>query len=128
MYSSVIKIKPTDKTPLLEYNPKTGVFNVIGVSVPDSAMDFYTPVLDWIDGYIKDPNDSIIINVKLDYFSIQSSRYLLKIFKKFELLKGDSKVKVVWHYDDPDIEESGRDFSIMCNLEFEMMSDEINEI
>lgn len=116
-----LKINPTNKTPLIEYND--GIFNIIGRSIPEVALDFYRPVIEWIESYIENPDDKLIINVKLDFFSTQSSKHILYIFKRFETL-GKDKVRIIWYYDDPDIEESGVDFSLMCGLDFEFVLDE----
>lgn len=111
-----LRIKATERTPLLEYLPKEGVFNMIGVSVPDNAKDFYDPILKWVDEYVKErPNKNLLININLDYFSIQSASLLLRILKLFDKL---NNVKVNWYFDDADTEEIGRDLAGMVKMEF----------
>lgn len=111
-----LRIKATERTPLLEYLPKEGVFNMIGVSVPDNAKDFYDPILKWVDEYVKEkPNKDLLININLDYFSIQSASLLLRILKLFDKL---NNVKVNWYFDDADTEEIGRDLAGMVKMEF----------
>jgi len=83
-----IRIKATERTPLMEYLPKELTFNMIGVSVPDDAKSFYAPVLTWIESYIKNnTTEKLTINIDLDYFSIQSASILLKILKLFDTLR-----------------------------------------
>lgn len=111
-----IRIKATERTPLLEYIPKDLTFNMIGVSVPDDAKSFYAPVLSWIEDYIKNKiTEQLIINIDLDYFSIQSASILLKILKLFDTLPN---VVVNWYYDDTDTEEIGQDLAGMLKMKF----------
>lgn len=111
-----IKIKATERTPLMEYIPKELTFNMVGVSIPDDAKSFYAPTLSWIESYIKnDIKDELTINIDLDYFSIQSASILLKILRLFDTLPN---VVVNWYYDDPDTEEIGRDLDSMVNMKF----------
>ena len=111
-----LRIKATERTPLLEYLPKEGVFNMIGVSIPENAKDFYIPIIEWVDDYVKkEPNKNLIININLDYFSIQSASLLLKILKLFDNLVN---VKVNWYFDDDDTEEIGLDLAGMLRMEF----------
>lgn len=111
-----LRIKATERTPLLEYLPKEGVFNMVGVSVPDNAKDFYDPILKWVDEYVKEkPNKDLLININLDYFSIQSASLLLRILKLFDKLEN---VRVNWYFDDSDTEEIGWDLAGMVKMEF----------
>lgn len=119
MYNIGLKIKATERTPLLEYIPRDNVFNMIGVSVPEDANKFFEPILKWIDGYIRTNNTKpITVNFDLDYFSIQSSKIILKILKQFSSLPN---VTVNWYYDDVDNKEIGEDFSYMVNTKFNLI-------
>lgn len=119
MYNIGLKIKSTDRTPLLEYVPRECVFNMIGVSVPEDASKFYEPILKWIDGYVSlNTSDPITVNFDLDYFSIQSSKIILNIIKKFSKLPN---VTVNWYYDDADIKEIGEDLSYIANIKFNLI-------
>lgn len=114
-----LRIKATDRTPMLEYNPKELTFSMVGVSVPDDAKSFYDPILSWVEGYVKnDITDQLTININLDYFSIQSASILLKIFKLFDTLPN---VVVNWYFDDPDTEEIGFDLADMLRMKFNLI-------
>ena len=92
---------------------------MVGVSVPEDANKFFEPILKWIDGYIRTNNTKpITVNFDLDYFSIQSSKIILKILKQFSSLPN---VTVNWYYDDVDNKEIGEDFSYMVNTKFNLI-------
>jgi len=119
MYDIGLKIKATDRTPLLEYKPREGVFNMIGVSVPDDANKFYEPIINWIIGYVElNKAEPITVNIELDYFSIKSSKNIVRILKEFSTLPN---VTVNWYYDDPDIKEVGQDLSYIVNVNFNLI-------
>jgi hypothetical protein len=119
MFDLPLKIKATEKTPLLEYNPIERTFSVIGVSVPEDAKMFYDPILLWVSGYVKsNTNGGMTININLDYFSTKSSLILLKMLKKFEVLPN---ILINWYYDDSESKEIGDDFSTMVNLTFNLI-------
>jgi len=114
-----LRIKATDRTPMLEYNPKELTFSMVGVSVPDDAKSFYAPILSWVEGYVKNGiTDQLTININLDYFSIQSASILLKILKLFDILPN---VVVNWYFDDPDTEEIGFDLADMLRMKFNLI-------
>jgi len=119
MFDLPLKIKATEKTPLLEYNPKDRTFSVIGVSVPEDAKMFYDPILLWVSTYVKSNREGgLTININLEYFSTKSSLILLKILKQFETIPN---VSVNWYYDDSESKEIGDDFSTMVNLIFNLI-------
>lgn len=116
MYNLPLKIKATERTPSLEYDPKGPTFNMIGISVPDDAKSFYAPILEWVQGYVKeDIKTPLTINIDLDYFSIQSASVLLKIIKYFDILPN---VTLNWYFDDKDTEEIGHDLASMVRMKF----------
>jgi hypothetical protein len=123
-YDIPLKVRSTERTPSLEYDPKDGSFTIKGASVPENAKLFYEPIISWVDGYvnyiaIKSSDVSIVVNVELDYFSTKSMLCLVSIFKKFETL---NTAKINWIYDDVDIEECGRDLATMINVEFNFIN------
>ena len=116
MYNLPLKIKATERTPSLEYDPKGPTFNMIGISVPDDAKSFYAPILQWVEKYVREGvSDPMIINIDLDYFSIQSASALLKIIKYFDILPN---VTLNWYFDDKDTEEIGQDLASMVKMKF----------
>lgn len=120
MYNLPLRIKATERTPSLEYDPKGPTFNMIGVSVPDDAKSFYAPILQWIEKYVekyeeRENKEPLVISIDLDYFSIQSASILLKIIKHFDKLPN---VTLNWHFDDKDTEEIGYDLASMVKMRF----------
>ena len=49
-------LEATPKTPRLYFNSETGEFEISGRSIPENSIEFYKPVINWLDHYIKTPN------------------------------------------------------------------------
>lgn len=124
MYSYSLRIKATEKTPLMMFDPSGPSFTMIGISVPDNAKEFYDPVLLWVEEYVSNKKEESItykysslltVNIDLDYFSIQSASMILKMIKQFDILKN---IVLNWYFDDEDTKEIGQNFSSMVNMKF----------
>lgn len=124
-----IKIEGTPKTPTIDFNAETGKMLIKGRSIPENSIDFYKPLFEWIDTYANQANDNSDVHMQLEYFNTSSSKCILDVFKKLELIKKSGKsVTVIWHYeeDDEDMLEAGEDYDAIIDIDFKMVKvDEI---
>lgn len=119
-----LKIEGTTKTPSVEFDSSTAVMTIKGRSIPENSIDFYKPIVDWIDAYAASPGDKTVLNMQLEYFNTSSSKCILDVFKKLENIKKTGKdVQVHWHYeeDDEDMLEAGEDYDAIIDIDFEMV-------
>lgn len=119
-----IKIEGTPKTPSVEFNKDTGILVIRGRSIPENSIDFYKPLVEWIDSYVVQPAENTTLHMQLEYFNTSSSKCILDVFKKFEEIKKTGRQVVVkWHYeeDDEDMLEAGEDYDAIIDLRFEMV-------
>ncbi len=111
------------KTPsiTLEMN---GKLEIRGKSIPENSFEFYKPVFEWLDNYSHTPSPNTELKISLEYFNTSSSKCLLDIFRKLEILNlsGKSTVKVSWFYDadDEDMMEAGEDYQALVKVPFEL--------
>ena len=118
----VINIKGTDDTPSVILDKDNGIFEFSGRSLPEDVTAFYQPVLDWIDEYASQANDTTDVLFKLEYFNTASSKVLLDILLKFEEINGSKGgVTVKWHYheDEEDMKEAGEEYEDIVDVPFE---------
>lgn len=116
-------LEATPKTPKLDFNPDAETFLISGRSIPENSIEFYKPLLDWLDKYVHNPLESTIFEIKLEYFNTSSSKCLVEIFRKLEKIHDNgSKVSIEWYFDeeDEDMEESGEDFKEIIKIPFNM--------
>jgi hypothetical protein len=120
----LISIEGTPKTPTITMNPETGVIEIKGRSIPENSIEFYKPIVDWLEEYSKGPTSKTIVNVQLEYFNTSSSKCILDVFKKLEVLKkNQNDVVINWYYeeDDEDMLEAGEDYESIIKVPFKMI-------
>ncbi|NJK86308.1 MAG: DUF1987 domain-containing protein [Bacteroidales bacterium] len=117
-------INGTDDTPTISFDHNSGVCEISGKSLPEEVVNFYAPVIDWVEKYALKPKDSTVIKLKLFYFNSASQRYLLEVLNCFEKVKDKGSVSVEWHYheDDDEMRESGKEYEDMVNIPFKFVS------
>jgi len=98
-----IEIEKKVNTPSVSFNPDTGHFKIEGRSIPENPGEFFDVLIDWIKEYFKNPKDSTIFDLNLEYVNSGSSKYLLGLFRaiKDEACKG-KKVIINWYYEEDD--------------------------
>lgn len=121
-----ITIKGTPKTPTIELNVNSGVVEIKGRSIPENAIDFYRPIVEWLDNYSESPLDKTVVNIQLEYFNTSSSKCILDVFKKLENIykrNGYKGVVINWYYeeDDEDMLEAGEDYQSILKIPFDMV-------
>ena len=119
-----ISIEGTAKTPTVKFDAQAGIFEIKGRSIPENSIEFYKPLVDWLDEYAKGPLPLTQVNVQLEYFNTSSSKCILDVFKKLETIsKGSSEVLVNWYYeeDDEDMLEAGEDYESIIRVPFKMI-------
>ena len=117
-------LEGSPKTPHVNFDPSTGLLELKGRSIPENSIDFYKPLIDWIDKYGRQPASKTALHVQLEYFNTSSSKCILDVFKKLEPIRaGGNEVTVLWHYeaDDEDMLEAGEDYSGIINIPFKMI-------
>ncbi len=121
-----LKHEGSAKTPLVEFS-SNGELLLKGRSIPENSIEFYKPLIEWLESYSESPNSTTVLSVQLEYFNTSSSKCILDVFKKLESVSG-SEITVKWHYeeDDEDMLEAGEDYEAIIDLPFEMI--EVEEI
>lgn len=114
-----INIEPTAKTPKVMFDASQGVMEIEGRSIPENSTEFYKPIYDWLENYIKAPNANSVFKFKLEYFNTSSSKCILDIFRKLEKIhQNGNKITVTWFFeqDDEDMQEAGEDYQRIVNV------------
>lgn len=117
-------IEGTQKTPGVHFEPAKGVLEIKGRSIPENSIEFYKPLVDWLEEYSNSPSDKTVVNVHLEYFNTSSSKCILDVFKKLESLhKNNNNVQINWYYeeDDEDMLEAGEDYESIIRVPFKMI-------
>jgi hypothetical protein len=119
-----LTLEGTSKTPYVHFDEETGLMELRGRSIPENSIEFFKPLIDWVDRYARSPQLRTSLHVQLEYFNTSSSKCILDLFKRLESLRaGGNEVTVLWHYeqDDEDMLEAGEDYAGIINIPFKMI-------
>lgn len=119
-----IIIEGTPKTPSVNFDSASGILQLKGRSIPENSIEFYKPLVEWLDEYAAKPQPKTAVNIQLEYFNTSSSKCLLDLFKKLETMhKNGNEIMIRWYYeeDDEDMLEAGEDYQSIINVPFKMI-------
>jgi hypothetical protein len=120
-----ISIEGTPKTPTVKMDAEQGLAEIKGRSIPENSIDFYKPIIEWLEEYSSVAKDLTTVNVQLEYFNTSSSKCILDVFKKLEAIHKQPKNEVIinWYYeeDDEDMLEAGEDYESIIRVPFKMI-------
>lgn len=121
-----INIQGERSLPYVNFNAETGILIIKGRSVSDSGLDieFYEPLIKWLDIYSVTPALNTTLNIHLDFFSTGTSRCLLNIFQlleKIHLAGNNTTINWLYDLDDEDMQEAGADYKTILKVPFNLI-------
>lgn len=113
-------ISSKSKTPSIDFNKDSGELLISGISVPENAVEFYTPIVDWLIKYASAPKQKTILSLKLSYLNTSSLQFLYETLKQLDEISEPDSVVINWYYasDDEDMKETGEDFKEVTRSQF----------
>jgi hypothetical protein len=126
-FMSPLVIESSLETPEIILDKKTNTFLFKGKSLPENPIVFYEPVFKWLDDYLIDPNPETLVNFMMVYFNTSSSKIILDIMKRLELIKKSGHlVTVNWRFreDDEEMLEAGEIYAERVSIPFNLIPDE----
>lgn len=115
-----LKLNGSPKTPDVSFSV-SGELWLKGRSIPENSIEFYKPLMDWLEEYSKTPKSSTTLNMQLEYFNTSSSKCILDLFKKMETISGTLLVHWYYEEDDEDMLEAGEDYQAIIKVPFKMI-------
>ncbi len=110
-----LRIQSAIDTPEVNFDPKTLLFTISGISHPENAKEFYTRILVWLDEFFERNQTSdlgtVTAELSFRYINSSSYKYLREILRKLTVFhKKGFQIEVVWKYqqDDEDLLEEGQ--------------------
>ena len=116
-------LESSPKTPKIQFDIDSGQFEISGRSIPENSIEFYNPLLNWLEQNLRTSRQGITLDIKLEYFNTSSSKCLVEIFRKLEKINEKTQVTINWHYleEDEDMLESGEDYKAIIKLPINMV-------
>lgn len=109
------KIEATKHTPEISFDGEHHKLELKGESYPENITEFSEILFGWLENYLaQSSNETLIIEIGLNYFNSSSSKMLLDLFDRLEqeVIQKNKHIIVNWVYD-PDNEvtqEYGEEF------------------
>lgn len=116
-------IEATEDTPLVYFSPEESKFLIEKSSLPENAVEYYSPIIDWLKQYSQSPNPITVFDFSLDYLNTASSKQIFEVIMMINKIAGASDVTLRWHYDsiDEDMLGLGKRFSHLVKVKFEFI-------
>ena len=105
-----LRIPPSKNTPEIILLP-SGIIKIRGRSIHENVTEFFSPVEDWITGYILEPADVTCVDLNLEYFNSASAKVLIHLLQKITYVSLKHKKFIInWYYEDGDEDDyTGQD-------------------
>lgn len=119
-----IILNPTEDTPKVIFNYEDGVYEISGRSLPENAVAFYIPLIEWLRKFNSSNKNEIEFHFKLEYFNTASAKQITKLLLALQAISLNKNVLIKWHYfiDDIDIKSSGERFAKLIKADIELIS------
>ena len=115
-------IKEGKNTPKVFGNIDASEISFEGNSYPENVLQFYSPIVQWIDEF-NQSSDSIKIVCKFYYIASSSVIAFLKLLQKIESTFKQDGISIVWKFEegDDDIRKIGQDYSTILNTHIDII-------
>jgi hypothetical protein len=113
------------KTPEINFDALSGELKMTGRVFPENPKEFFSPIMQWMNSYFKEPAGKTCLIFNLSYFNSSSNEYIFRCCKMMEdLASTGHDVKIVWEFeeDDDDMRQLGEDFKELLKINFEINS------
>jgi len=123
----IVKYEPQGLKPGITLDITNDIFEVYGKSCPENVVEFYQPIMDWLDEYKEYALDKTVFEFRLQYYNTASSKVLFIIMQKLEAVYETGKdVLIKWIYpeDDEALEEAGEEYDDLIDVPFELIATE----
>jgi hypothetical protein len=118
-----LRIAATEDTPEIIFDPGNNIFKISNVSLPENAIEFYAPVLEWLKRYRDNALPTTIFDFNIEYLNTASSKQIFELIFLIDKINEKSNVTIRWHYDkiDEDMHALGIRFTHLVKVKFEMV-------
>ena len=123
----MLEREKTTSTPYVLVDEEKKYIKLAGRSFNENIIEFFTPIISWLDTYLASDFEELVFECNMDYFNSSTVKILSTMIKKMDKYSVDgNKVIINWvtKEDNDIIIECGEDFEEdIENLEFNMVID-----
>ena len=110
----MLEREKTTSTPYVLVDEEDHYIKLAGRSFNEDIMEFFTPVINWLDTYLTTDFGRLVFDCNMDYFNSSTVKILSTMIKKLDKYSvGKNKVVVNW------VTTEDNDIIIECGEDFE---------
>lgn len=120
-----LRIESTQSTPAIYIDADAGTIEMRGDSYPENSFELFSPVMQWIEGYLADAEKTLTLNLHLLYLNTSSVKAMMDIFDILEEAHREGRIVAVnWYYDEQNerVAELADEFREDCSFPFKIAS------
>lgn len=105
-----LKIKGSSDVPQVLFDNKRGKLFMGGSSLPENVIEFFNPIMRWLDEYKSNSTASTSVEFNFEYLNTASTNMMARIIESLQDLKEVNKeITITWCYTtgDYDMKELG---------------------
>lgn len=92
-------ISSTTSSPAIHGDWDAGVLSMQGDSYPENSFELFSPVLAWVEDFLRDSAAPLVLELRLLYLNTSSIKAVMDIFDLLETAHHARRdVAVKWHY------------------------------
>lgn len=119
---SDFRLEGTSKTPAVEFTLEPMCMTISGRSIPENSIEFFQPLLEWVETHCKSPGKTMDVNIRLEYFNTSSSKCLMDLLRRVEASAVQATVNWYYEAEDEDMLEAGEDYDAIIELPFRLVA------
>lgn len=110
----MLEREKTTSTPYVLVNEERKYMKLAGRSFNENIMEFFTPIIGWLDTYLAGEFGELVFECNMDYFNSSTVKILSTMIKKMDKYSvGENKVIINW------VTTEDNDIIIECGEDFE---------
>ena len=121
-----LNIEGGQSTPGIVGDWEKGVLSMHGDSYPENSFEFFGPVIDWVERYLRESKAPLALELRLVYMNTSSVKAMMDIFDMLEdAFKQGREVRVDWYYDPRNerVLDLADEFREDCTFPFQIAAD-----
>jgi hypothetical protein len=105
-----LKIEGSSDIPQVVFDDKQGKLFMGGSSLPENVIEFFNPIMQWLDEYKNNRSISTTVEFNFEYLNTASTNMMARIIESLQdLNSSDNNFSITWCYTtgDYDMKELG---------------------
>ena len=118
-------IEKTKNTLGVYFDVNSGELKMDGSSFPENALEFYTPIITWLQNFMLEKTEKISATFNFEYLNSSSIKFLSDIIDKLQFYTtSGGSVEMNWYYDtdDDDMLDMGNEFKEDVDFTFNLIA------